>query len=172
MAILFQALVILGDVPGAQGAGSGTSNYYLLQFNSLDGQVSTRLRIGYTAMCCSINGGPEHCAITVGQDQYTTIRYLSTGNNFADSFAQLPANATLNPTLYSVGASLQSNVFVIFPAIPALFLALGILMYIIYGALNKPWVGAASSWRQSQRNRRLDIMRLVSGPRIKAEGKS
>ena len=154
-------LVILGDVPGAQGSGSGTSGYYLLQFNSVNGDATTRLRIGYTAMCCVINGGPEHCAITVGKEHFTTIRYLSTGNNF-DTFNTLPANETLNPTLYDVAASLQSNVFIVFPAIPAMFLALGVIMYIIYGALNKPWVGPASSWRQSQRNRRLDIMRIVS----------
>ncbi|OCT45873.1 hypothetical protein CLCR_00048 [Cladophialophora carrionii] len=161
LAILFQSLVILGDVPGAQGAGSGTSGYYLLQFNSVDGFATTRLRIGYTAMCCRLSEGPEHCAITVGKDHDSSIRFLSTGNDDRQAFEQLPANATLNRVLFEVAASLQNDVFIVFPAIPGMFLALGVVMYIIYGALNKPWVGPASSWRQSQRNRRLDIMRLV-----------
>ncbi|EXJ73139.1 uncharacterized protein A1O5_04288 [Cladophialophora psammophila CBS 110553] len=42
-----------------------------------------------------------------------------------------------------------------------MFLALGVIMFAIYGTLNKPWVGPASSWRQSQRNRRLDILRIA-----------
>src|ERR1700761_1634709 len=70
-----KGLVILGDVPGAQGSGSGTSGYYLLQFNSADGEATTRLRIGYTAMCCSLSDGPEHCAITVGKDHDSSIRF-------------------------------------------------------------------------------------------------
>jgi hypothetical protein len=113
-------------------------------------------------MCCSLSDGPEHCAITVGKDHDSNIRYLSTGNNNKQDFELLPANATLNTVLYDVASSLQNDVFIVFPAIPGMFLALGVVMYIIYGALNKPWVGPASSWRQSQRNRRLDIMRLVS----------
>jgi hypothetical protein len=157
------ALVILGDVPGAQGSGSGTSGYYLLQFNSLDQSqtITTRLRIGYTAMCCEINGGKEHCAITVGKDKQQSLRYLSIGSNDATQFFSTPANLTLNPTLYDVGSNLQNNVFVVFPAIPASFLAASIILLIIYSAMNKPWVGPASSWRQSQRNKRLDIMRIA-----------
>ncbi|OAG39298.1 hypothetical protein AYO21_06502 [Fonsecaea monophora] len=161
LAILFQALVILGDVPGAQGSGSGTSGYYLLQFNSVDGLATTRLRIGYTAMCCSLSSGPEHCAITVGKDHASSIRYLSIGTNNIYDFESLPANQTLNSVLFEVAASLQNDVFIVFPAIPGMFLALGVIMFAFYGALNKPWVGPASSWRQSQRNRRLDILRIV-----------
>ncbi|OAP58123.1 hypothetical protein AYL99_07213 [Fonsecaea erecta] len=158
---LAAALVILGDVPGAQGAGSGTSGYYLLQFNSVDGLATTRLRVGYTAMCCQLSGGPEHCAITVGKDHTSSIRYLSIGSNNIYDFEALPANQTLNPILFDVAASLQNDVFIVFPAIPGMFLALGIICFAFYGALNKPWVGPASSWRQSQRNRRLDILRIV-----------
>ncbi|KIY00100.1 uncharacterized protein Z520_03785 [Fonsecaea multimorphosa CBS 102226] len=161
LAILFQALVILGDVPGAQGAGSGTSDYFLLQFNSVDGEATTRLRVGYTAMCCSLSSGPEHCAITVGKDQASSLRFLSIGSNNIYDFEALPANQTLNPILFDVAASLQNDVFIVFPAIPGMLLALGVIMFALYGALNKPWVGPASSWRQSQRNRRLDILRIV-----------
>ncbi|ETI27580.1 hypothetical protein G647_00029 [Cladophialophora carrionii CBS 160.54] len=112
-------------------------------------------------MCCRLSEGPEHCAITVGKDHDSSIRFLSTGNDDRQEFEQLPANATLNRVLFEVASSLQNDVFIVFPAIPGMFLALGVVMYIIYGALNKPWVGPASSWRQSQRNRRLDILRLV-----------
>lgn len=49
LALLFQCLVILGCVPGSQGAGSGVSSLYLLEFDSMNGPNTTvRLRMGYT----------------------------------------------------------------------------------------------------------------------------
>jgi len=49
LALIFQCLVILGCVPGSQGAGSGTSSLYLLEFNSMNGpNTTTRIRMGYT----------------------------------------------------------------------------------------------------------------------------
>ncbi len=154
-------LVILDCVPGAQGASSGTSRYYLVEFSAMNGTYSTRLRVGYTAMCVSLSGQSEHCAVTVGKDEDSSLRYLSTGTNDANSYETLPPNAKLNPVLYEVASQLQRNVFVVLPAIPGAFLAIGCILLALYGIMNRPWVGPASSYRQSRRNRQLDIMRLV-----------
>jgi hypothetical protein len=112
-------------------------------------------------MCVSLSDQSEHCAITVGKDDETSIRYLSTGQDNRDSFDQLTNNERLNTVLFDIAMSLQNDVFVVMPAIPGAFLALGVILLIAYATLNRPWVGPASSWRQSQRNRRLDIMRIV-----------
>lgn len=112
-------------------------------------------------MCLSLSDQPEHCAITVGKDDQTSIRFLSTGQNDRESFDQLTNNERLNTVLFDIAMSLQNNVFVVMPAIPGAFLAFGVILLIAYATLNRPWVGPASSWRQSQRNRRLDIMRIV-----------
>ncbi|KAK5228158.1 hypothetical protein LTR72_002041 [Exophiala xenobiotica] len=161
LALLFQCLVILDCVPGAQGASSGTSRYYLVEFSAMNGTYSTRLRVGYTAMCVSLSGQSEHCAVTVGKDEDSSLRYLSTGTNDATSYSTLPPNAQLNPVLYDVASKLQEDVFVVLPAVPGAFLAIGCILLALYGMMNRPWVGPASSYRQTRRNRRLDIMRLA-----------
>jgi hypothetical protein len=112
-------------------------------------------------MCCQFTDQPERCAITVGRNDEQSIRYLSTGEDNEDSYPYIDPNFQLNENLFNVAMELQNNVFVVLPAFPGAFLALGVILLMVYSALNRPWVGPASSWRQSQRNRRLDIMRIV-----------
>ena len=90
-----------------------------------------------------------------------SIRYLSTGQDDIVSFDQLTNDQKLNPDLYRIAKTLQTKVFAVLPAIPGGFLALGVTILVTYSILNRPWVGPASSWRQSQRNRKLDIMRTL-----------
>jgi hypothetical protein len=112
-------------------------------------------------MCCQFTDQPERCAITVGRNDEQSIRYLSTGEDNEDAYPYIDPNNQLNENLFNVAMELQNNVFVVLPAFPGAFLALGVILLMVYSALNRPWVGPASSWRQSQRNRRLDIMRIV-----------
>lgn len=111
-------------------------------------------------MCAMINGtGIEHCAITESQNAQSSIDFLSFGT--ADAPQPFNANVTLSQTLFQTAQNLQNNVFIVLPAIPASFLVVGIMLVFLYGTINRPWVGPASSWRQSRRNRRLDILRLL-----------
>lgn len=153
-------LTILGCVPGAPGASSGSSQYYLLQLNSANGtDYTSRLRVGYTAMCLQFDDETEHCAITVGKDNEQSMRYLTTGEDDKDAYPFIYPQ--IDPRIFEVALELQNKVFIVLPAFPGAFLALGVILLMLYSALNRPWVGPASSWRQSQRNRRLDIMRIL-----------
>lgn len=110
-------------------------------------------------MCAEINySGKEHCAITESKSQAPSINFLSYGVNAAPQ--PFDPNATLSTPLFKAAQNLQNNVFIVLPAIPASFLTVGVLLVFLYGTINRPWVGPASSWRQTRRNRRLDILRL------------
>lgn len=112
-------------------------------------------------MCGKIGDGSEHCAITVGKSDTKSLRLLSTGSDASDSFNDLPDDQKLDTIIFNIAMTLQNNVFVVLPAIPGVFLTVGFILFLLYGTMNRPWVGPASSWRQSRRNRRLDIMRLT-----------
>lgn len=112
-------------------------------------------------MCGEIGDEPEHCAITVGKDDARSLRLLSTGYDDADSFDKLPDEQKIGTIIFNIAEELQNNVFVVMPAFPGFLLAIGFILFLIYGTMNRPWVGPASSWRQLQRNRKLDIIRLV-----------
>lgn len=77
-------------------------------------------------------------------------------------FDKLRESEKISTALFQFALSLQNKVFCVLPALPGVLLALGIFVITIYGLMNRPWVGAASSWRQTQRNRKLDILRLAA----------
>lgn len=111
-------------------------------------------------MCATIQNNPERCAITVGKDDDSSLNYLSVGGD-QDGYYNLPDALRMDEGLFQIARELQNQVFLVLPAVPSMFLTLGIIALAAHGISNRPYVGFASSAKQYDRNRHLDIIRIV-----------
>jgi hypothetical protein len=119
------------------------------------------LRANYfPAMCATIQDYPERCAITVGKDDDSSLNHLSVGGD-QTGYYNLPDALRMDEGLFYIARELQNQVFLVLPAVPSMFLTLGIIALAAHGISNRPYVGFASSAKQYDRNRHLDIIRIV-----------
>jgi hypothetical protein len=106
-------------------------------------------------MCATLSGGSERCAITVGKPEGSSI------DNLSGNINNYHGNPELDEDLFHIAQELQEQVLLVLPAVPAMFFTLGVIALASHGISNRPFVGFASSAKQYDRNRHLDIIRVA-----------